>query len=139
MNVMSSLNRRRGKEAERWFAKDLGGKRVGILGREDIDVDFVSLEIKERKNGRLCPADLRHAYNQAKANSDGKYPIIILHQLYKPHKNSFVYMNCSDFGEMANKSGIVPQYTYLKEPNQDIISMRYIDWRKMYVKFKEGK
>ena len=135
---MSSLNRRRGKECERWFAKDLGGKRVGILGYEDIELALVSLEIKERKNGRLCPADLRHAYNQAKANSDGKIPIVILHQLYRRHEKSMVYMNCVDCGNMANKSGIVPPYTYLKEPNQDIISMRYIDWRKMYVKFKEA-
>ena len=136
---MSSLNRRRGKECERWFAKDLGGKRVGILGYEDIELDFVSMEIKERKNGRLCPADLRHAYNQAKANSDGKIPIVILHQLYRQYKNSTVYMNQQDCKKMMNKSGITPEHDYLKEPNQDIISMRYIDWRKMYVKFKEGQ
>ena len=42
-------NRQRGKECERVIAKMLGGKRVGILGNEDVSHPEYSIEVKSRQ------------------------------------------------------------------------------------------
>jgi len=42
-------NRQRGKATERAVAKRIGGKRVGILGAEDVSHPLFSIEVKSRK------------------------------------------------------------------------------------------
>ncbi len=40
-------NRQRGKRAEALFANYLGGKRVGTLGRHDLELGMWRIEVKE--------------------------------------------------------------------------------------------
>jgi len=42
-------NRARGKSAERRIAALMNGRRVGILGKEDVETDKFSIEVKSRK------------------------------------------------------------------------------------------
>lgn len=91
-----SKNRRRGKDLERFVASDLGGRRVGILGQEDVTLPEMSIECKERKK---YPAFLDNAMSQSAKNCRGKIPIVIFHKLNQIHEN-------------------------------DLVIMRYIDWRK---------
>ncbi len=46
---IASKNRQRGKRIEKRIAKILGGKRVGLFGMEDIEMDKYSVECKLRK------------------------------------------------------------------------------------------
>jgi len=97
---MSNLNRRRGKDYERWLARHLGGKRIGILGREDVEFPLISAEAKERKK---IPAFICHCLNQAQANSDGKIPVVFLHELSKEHDDDVVIMRLVDWRKMYRK------------------------------------
>ena len=46
---MTSTNRRRGKDAERKIAEMFEGKRIGIMGGEDVMHPYFSIEVKSRK------------------------------------------------------------------------------------------
>jgi hypothetical protein len=46
MSSLNGRNRQRGKEHERAIASRLGGKRVGILGHEDVSHEKFSIECK---------------------------------------------------------------------------------------------
>jgi len=41
-----SQNRDRGKSYERWLAQDLGGRRIGLLGSEDVLTNKFAIEAK---------------------------------------------------------------------------------------------
>jgi len=88
-------NRQRGKELEREISKLLGGKRIGILGCEDIEHPVWSIETKERKRLSIEAFML-----QAERNTPiHKTPLLVLHQLGKEHKNDIVCMRLKDFQE----------------------------------------
>ena len=92
---MSQLNRRRGKDAERAVARLLNGLRVGILGKADVLTDRFCIEVKERK---ILPSFLVKAYGQAEKNtSDGKIPILIIHQLNQNHDEDLVTIKLKNF------------------------------------------
>jgi len=95
-------NRRRGKDLERFLAKDLNGRRIGILGHEDIITERFSIEAKERKEH---PTFLKKAIAQAIRNSrEEKIPVFILHRLYDEHENDLVIMQYADWKKLfANK------------------------------------
>lgn len=89
------------KAVERSFAKKLGGRRVGILSKEDIMTQDYSYEIKVREK---LPEFLKKAYKQAVGNSfDGKIPILVLKEKYKQYKDSLVILSLEDFQELINR------------------------------------
>ena len=87
---MTSKNRRRGKDMERFLARYLKGERVGILGNEDVRFNYFSAETKERKS---LPKFLKDCMAQAEANCpDRKIPFVVLHELNKSHKEDLVIL-----------------------------------------------
>jgi hypothetical protein len=94
-------NRRRGKDLERFLAKDLGGRRVGILGQEDVTTDRFSIECKERE---AYPAFLEQSMAQAIRNSlsGDKIPVFILHRLNQGHDTDLVMMRYGDWKNLIN-------------------------------------
>ena len=93
-----SRNRDRGKAYERFIAADLGGRRVGTMGKEDVILDGYSCELKERKK---LPEFMKKCMYQAINNcSDGNEPLVFLHELYMPHSLDVVMMPYSVFRHM---------------------------------------
>ena len=101
---MSNRNRQRGKALERFVAKDLGGRRVGILGQEDVILYHggFSLECKERQK---LPAIIWASMEQAirNAKKSGLRPGVILHELGKGHPGDIVMIRYEDFRGMVKK------------------------------------
>ena len=92
----TKLNRNRGKRAEKAIASILNGKRVGILGGEDVSHPFLSIEIKERQKFAG-----EKFLNQAKDNAQpGKTPIVIVHIHNQRHDEDMVMMRLQDFKEL---------------------------------------
>lgn len=90
---LQSRNRERGKEAERTIAKLIGGRRVGILGKEDIDHPDYTVEVKSRKSF----AGSKFLEQAEKHNKGDKTAIAIVHVSDKGHKNDIVMMRLKDF------------------------------------------
>jgi len=94
---MSKLGRRRGKDLERHCARFYpNGKRVGILGHEDIFMSKHSCESKERE---ALPKWLKDAMVQAKRNRSGfgKTPFVHLHECHAEHTEDIVIMYATDW------------------------------------------
>jgi hypothetical protein len=101
-------NRQRGKNTERAIAKRLGGKRVGILGYEDVQHPLFSIEVKSRVRFsgegfmeqaiRNCP--------------EGKTALVIVHIAGKHHSNDFVMMRLRDFEDYL---GTINQKTLINQ------------------------
>ncbi len=86
-------NRQRGKENERVVAKMFNGKRVGILGNEDVSHPKYSIEVKSRKKFVA-----KNWMEQCERNNiDNKIPLIVVHEMSKHHSNDLVIMRISDF------------------------------------------
>ena len=85
-------NRQRGKEAERAIAKRVGGKRVGILGNEDVEHPVYSIEVKSY--ARFAGAKV---LEQAERNAPkGKVPIAVVHVRNQQHENDIVMVRFKD-------------------------------------------
>lgn len=98
---MSSKNRRRGKELEKFVAKDLGGRRVGILGQEDVILHRgISAECKERQK---LPMFIHRCMAQAEGNAPGETAIVILHELGKEHDADIVMIRYKNFKEILGE------------------------------------
>jgi len=92
-------NRRRAKAVERALAERLGGRRVGILGQEDIFIgDLFSVEVKSRKSVAIYDW-----FQQAVKNAKGKIPLLIVHITGKHHDNDLVVMSLKDFEKIIKK------------------------------------
>jgi len=91
-------NRRRAKAVERAIAKKLDGRRVGILGQEDVTTDLFSIEVKSRKSVAILAW-----YEQAVKNAKGKIPLLIIHITNKHHSNDLVVMSLKDFEKLINR------------------------------------
>ncbi len=91
---MSNRNRRRGKDLERHVAHDLGGRRVGILGHEDVMAHGFAIETKERQT---LPAFIIKCMAQAESNARGDAAVVILHELGKSHGLDVVMLRYRDF------------------------------------------
>ena len=86
-------NRNRGKKTESAIAKHLGGKRLGILGDDDVQAGPFSIEVKDRVKfiGRSFMA-------QAERNCPaGRTPLVIVHETGSRHSNDLVMMRMSDW------------------------------------------
>lgn len=87
-------NRQRGKAAERYVAKTLGGTRIGLMGGEDVHMDGPwSVEVKSRKAFVAC-----EWVDQAVRNAPkGKTPIVIVHVHGQRHDKDLVLIRLSDW------------------------------------------
>ena len=83
-------NRDRGKAYERFIAADLGGRRVGTMGQDDVILNGFSCECKEREK---LPMFIKRCIRQAIDNCpDNKLPLVFLHELHSPHSFDVVMM-----------------------------------------------
>ena len=97
-----SLNRNRGKAAERAVALALGGKRVGTMSGEDVHFDGPwSAEVKSR--AAFVAADWME---QAVRNAPpGKTPIVVVHVRGKRHDKDLVIIRMTDWAELLEGGG----------------------------------
>lgn len=99
-----SKNRDRGKSYERWIAQDLGGRRIGLLGMEDVILPSppLSIECKEREK---LPRFILKCLSQAKANCpDDKMAVVCLHELNKSHAGDVVLMEYPVFKTLIGRN-----------------------------------
>jgi hypothetical protein len=88
------------KAVERAIAKELGGVRVPITGRQRGDVPDVShpdlgLEVKA---WRHLPARVNEAMEQAEAASrNGQLPLAVIHEDHRGYGRSLAVMRLSEF------------------------------------------
>ena len=86
-------NRQRGKATERAVAKLTGGKRIGILGNDDVQAGLWSIEVKDRERFigatfmqqaiRNCPKD--------------KTPLVVVHVTGQRHADDLVMIRLADW------------------------------------------
>jgi len=89
-------NRKRGKRNEKALADRLGGKRIGILGKEDIQHERYSFEVKSFV--RYAGAKI---LEQAERNAPaGKIPLAIVHIKNQLRDNDIVMMRLSEWEKM---------------------------------------
>lgn len=99
-------NRQRGKRTEKEIAKRMGGTRVGILGKSDVELDsfieghpLYSVEVKSRIKA-ACVSWM----NQARKNCPKeKVPIVRLHIKGKQYKDDIIMLNVEDFTTWFDK------------------------------------
>jgi hypothetical protein len=89
-----SLNRDRGKSAERAVAHALGGKRIGTLSGEDVHFDGpFSAEVTSRAAFVACGW-----MDQAVRNAPPeKTPLLVIHVRGKRHKDDLVILRLVDW------------------------------------------
>ncbi|MEN6321701.1 MAG: hypothetical protein ABFD82_23505 [Syntrophaceae bacterium] len=86
-------NRNRGKATERDLAKRLGMKRVGVLGKEDLNDGTFSVEVKNR-----VKSTAHNFMAQCIRNAPiGKTPLVIIHKHKDPHGEDLVCMRLRDW------------------------------------------
>jgi len=88
-----SNNRRRGKNLERYVAREFGGRRTAILGGEDVELKRFSVECKERETPMKT---LDKWMAQVAANSRGKVPMVYFHVCNRLHKDDYVIFRAED-------------------------------------------
>lgn len=86
-------NRTRGKCTERALAKITGGKRIGIMGGEDIQHDTYSIEVKNRVKSTA------HKFMEQSVRNcpQGKTPLVIIHKHKDKHGDDLVCQKLRDF------------------------------------------
>ncbi|MCX8070087.1 MAG: hypothetical protein N2738_06250 [Thermodesulfovibrionales bacterium] len=92
-------NRQRGKNTERAIAKILKGKRVGVLGNEDIQHPLFSIEVKTRQKF-IGDSFMKQAIKNC---PQGKTPLAVVHIGGKHHNNDIVLMRLKDFEDYLGK------------------------------------
>jgi hypothetical protein len=100
---MGNLNRRRGKENERYYAKRFGGRRLGTMGKVDVEIPGCAIECKERKT---MPAFIRNGLRQARANKlngEHQLPIFTIHEHNTDHDEDAMVMRLVDWEKMYRK------------------------------------
>lgn len=91
---MSRTSRNRGNAHQRYIAKRLNGRNVGILGQEDVMLENgnFSIECKERVGFAG-----KKFMEQSIKNARGKIPIVIVHVLNEKHDDDLVLIRLIDF------------------------------------------
>lgn len=87
------------KRTERDVAKKLGGQRTSKAGQgtnaPDVETESWSIEVKHRQD---LPLWLSKAMAQAARNaSDGKLPLVVLHESGRRHVDDLVMLRLGDF------------------------------------------
>jgi hypothetical protein len=88
-------NRKRGKRNEALLAKRLGGKRQGILGKDDVVVGPYSIEAKSRKRYSVT----QHMEQAERNAQPDQVPLVILHTHGQRRSNDLVMMRLKTFEE----------------------------------------
>jgi hypothetical protein len=74
---MSIKNRQRGKRIESSISKILKGRRIGVLGKCDVETDKYDVEVKSREK---LPKWLLNMWLQTLENcKESKTPLLIIH------------------------------------------------------------
>ncbi|MDM7320241.1 MAG: hypothetical protein P3W91_000765 [Fervidobacterium sp.] len=97
--MSAKLNRQRGKRAERRVAELVGGRRVGVLGGEDIMHDAFSIEVKSRKKFVA-----QRWMEQAEKNAQGKMAVVVVHIHKEKYEDAFVIVRLKDFLRLSQKA-----------------------------------
>lgn len=92
-------NRQRAKRVEAAVARKMKGKRVGILGKEDVEHPLFSVEVKLRKRFVAEKWMLQAMKNCSK----DKIPIVVVHLPYQRYGDSFVIIRLRDFEDLNGK------------------------------------
>ena len=95
----ANKNRQRGKRIERAIAKRVGGKRIGILGKSDVEHPLFSFEIKSRMRFVGDKWFLQAVRNCEK----DKIPAVIVHITRQHHKNDYVILKLKDFEDLLGR------------------------------------
>jgi hypothetical protein len=98
--VNPAKNRQRGKATERALAKKLGGRRIGILGRADIELEhpLFSFSIESKSRARFVAEKW---FMQAIRNCEkGKIPAVVVHVSGKRYENDYVILRLKDFEDL---------------------------------------
>ncbi len=96
------MSERLWKKTERAIAHRLGGRRVPVTGRArgdvpDISHPWLAVEVKTRQ---ALPQWLKAALQQAKAAaSEGRLPVVVLHEVGCRHDGDLVLLTLQDFVE----------------------------------------
>ncbi len=85
---------------ERFVAQDLKGRRVGILGSEDVLWRGIAIECKERKR---LPAFLTRCMAQAESHAEGGTAMVGLHELGQGHERDLVVLRYGEFKKMMGE------------------------------------
>lgn len=91
-------NRRIGKDSEKAIANLFNGKRVGILGEEDVSTEKFSIEVKCRKKF----VGSKWMQQAIKNNKNEKIPLVIIHEKNKEHLRDYVLISLKDFLDLIN-------------------------------------
>jgi calcineurin-like phosphoesterase family protein len=92
---MSKRNRNRGKRHERNIAKLLNGKRLGVLGKHDVENETYSIECKSREK---LPKWFQQMWEQAVRNcEEDKIPLLVIHKLRQKYLDDWVVIRLEDF------------------------------------------
>jgi hypothetical protein len=84
--VNPNRNRKRGKATERQVAKMLNGRRMGILGKHDVEAGDWAVEVKDR-----VACVLFKWMEQAVRNCPpGKTPVVIAHKTGSSHGEDLI-------------------------------------------------
>jgi hypothetical protein len=101
-----SKNRQRGKQVEKEVAKRMGGKRVGILGKSDVELEesfknhpLYSIEVKSRLKA-ACISWMNQAIRNCR---EGKIPIVRLHIKGKKYEDDIVMITAKYFEKWFEK------------------------------------
>jgi len=97
---VANKNRRRGKQNERALAKRLKARRVGILGKWDIENELFIGECKSRK--KFIAEKWMEQIERAK-RQDSRIAIVIVHIQGQHRKHDFVLMRMQDFEDLLGK------------------------------------
>lgn len=98
------------KEAERFIAAALGGRRVPVTGRSrgdapDIEHPRFAIEVKRRATAYAFPKWLETAFEQAEACNPGDKTsiVVVQHAKGRGHPSSYyVMLALNDFAELVD-------------------------------------
>ena len=96
-------NRDRGKRHERAIAKLFDGRRIGILGKHDVEDGEGRFSI-ECKSKEEFPKWFRRMIAQTLTNcQEGTVPLLVLHKLKTKYKDDWVVIRMEDFLEILKE------------------------------------
>jgi len=101
----ANKNRQRGKRAERKVAKILKAKRVGILGKSDVEHPLFSFEVKSRQKFIA-----EKWFAQAVKNCEkDKIPAVIVHIVGRHYDNDYVIIRLKDLINILDRRQYEPE------------------------------
>jgi hypothetical protein len=99
--IPMSLNRDRGKRLERTTAAVLGGRRLGVMGGQDVEAGLFSVECKSRQKFVA-----QSWMDQAKRNCPPeRVPMVVVHVHGQRHADDLVMVRMSDWRDLYGEPG----------------------------------